>query len=64
MPPIPLHLEDQLARRPQNHLSGPAPFPHPLARRLQPHFIASFFQEAFAMLGGQLKGREPKGGRP
>jgi hypothetical protein len=30
------------------------------ARRLQPHFIASFHQEAFAMLGGQLKGREPK----
>jgi superfamily II DNA/RNA helicase len=30
------------------------------ARRLQPHFIASFFQEAFALLGGQLKGREPK----
>jgi len=30
------------------------------ARRLQPHFIASFFQEAFGMLGGQLKGREPK----
>ena len=30
------------------------------ARRLQPHFIASFFREAFALLGGSLKGREPK----
>ena len=30
------------------------------ARRLQPHFIASFFREAFAMLGGSLKGREPR----
>ncbi len=30
------------------------------ARRLQPHFIASFFLEAFRRLGGTMKGREPK----
>jgi superfamily II DNA or RNA helicase len=28
------------------------------ARRLQPHYIASFFREAFAHLGGNLKPRE------
>jgi SNF2 family DNA or RNA helicase len=30
------------------------------ARRLQPHFIASFFIEAFKVLGGSVKEREPK----
>jgi superfamily II DNA or RNA helicase len=30
------------------------------ARRLQPHFIAAFFVEAFRMLGGTLREREPK----
>ena len=30
------------------------------ARRLQPHFIAAFFLEAFELLGGSLKEREPK----
>jgi SNF2 family DNA or RNA helicase len=30
------------------------------ARRLQPHFIASFFREAFAHLGGALREREPR----
>ena len=30
------------------------------ARRLQPHFIASFFREAFKQLGGTLREREPK----
>jgi len=30
------------------------------ARRLQPHFIASFFLEAFKMLGGSVQEREPK----
>ena len=30
------------------------------ARRLQPHFIASFFREAFAQLGGKLWERESK----
>jgi superfamily II DNA or RNA helicase len=30
------------------------------ARRLQPHFIAAFFREAFALLGGTLREREPK----
>jgi superfamily II DNA/RNA helicase len=30
------------------------------ARRLQPHFIAAFFLEAFAQLGGTAKQREPK----
>ena len=30
------------------------------ARRLQPHFIASFFREAFAQIGGTLREREPK----
>ena len=30
------------------------------ARRLQPHFIASFFQEAFKLLGGSVREREPK----
>lgn len=28
------------------------------ARKLQPHFIRSFFQEAFARLGGQMRERE------
>jgi hypothetical protein len=30
------------------------------ARRLQPHFIASFFVEAFRLLGGALREREPR----
>lgn len=30
------------------------------ARKLQPHFIASFFLEAFQQLGGSVKLREPK----
>ena len=30
------------------------------ARRLQPHFIRSFFLEAFRQLGGTIKEREPK----
>ena len=30
------------------------------ARRLQPHFIASFFREAFTQLGGTLRKRESK----
>jgi hypothetical protein len=30
------------------------------ARRLQPHFIASFFQEAFRQLGGTMREREPR----
>ena len=30
------------------------------ARRLQPHFIASFFLEAFSLLGGSIHEREPK----
>ena len=30
------------------------------ARRLQPHFIASFFLEAFRLLGGTVHEREPK----
>ncbi len=29
------------------------------ARRLQPHFIASFFREAFTLLGGSIHQREP-----
>jgi superfamily II DNA or RNA helicase len=29
------------------------------ARRLQPHFIASFFLEAFKLLGGSIREREP-----
>src|SRR5581483_8824103 len=29
------------------------------ARRLQPHFIASFFLEAFKLLGGSVYEREP-----
>jgi SNF2 family DNA or RNA helicase len=29
------------------------------ARRLQPHYIGSFFQEAFSRLGGTMKEREP-----
>lgn len=28
------------------------------ARRLQPHYVASFFQEAFKLLGGQIRERE------
>jgi hypothetical protein len=30
------------------------------ARRLQPHFIAAFFLEAFKRLGGNMREREPK----
>lgn len=30
------------------------------ARKLQPHFIKSFFEEAFKRLGGSLKNREPE----
>jgi superfamily II DNA or RNA helicase len=30
------------------------------ARRLQPHFIATFFLEAFKLLGGTIREREPK----
>ncbi|HEY3229263.1 MAG TPA: helicase-related protein, partial [Roseiflexaceae bacterium] len=30
------------------------------ARRLQPHFIAAFFLEAFRLLGGSAREREPK----
>jgi superfamily II DNA or RNA helicase len=30
------------------------------ARRLQPHFIAAFFLEAFKLLGGSVREREPK----
>jgi superfamily II DNA or RNA helicase len=30
------------------------------ARRLQPHFVASFFLEAFRLLGGSVHEREPK----
>ncbi len=30
------------------------------ARRLQPHFIAAFFLEAFKLLGGSIREREPK----
>ena len=30
------------------------------ARKLQPHFIASFFIEAFTLLGGTIHEREPK----
>ena len=29
------------------------------ARKLQPHFIRSFFLEAFAHLGGTIREREP-----
>ncbi len=29
------------------------------ARRLQPHFIAAFFKEAFGLLGGTMREREP-----
>jgi len=30
------------------------------ARKLQPHYIASFFMEAFKLLGGNVREREPK----
>ena len=30
------------------------------ARRLQPHYIESFFNEAFKRLGGALRQREPR----
>jgi len=30
------------------------------ARRLQPHFISAFFMEAFKLLGGSIREREPK----
>lgn len=30
------------------------------ARRLQPHFISSFFRDAFEHLGGKIREREPK----
>lgn len=30
------------------------------ARRLQPHFVSAFFRQAFAVLGGTMREREPK----
>ncbi len=30
------------------------------ARRLQPHFISAFFREAFKLLGGSIREREPR----
>ena len=30
------------------------------ARRLQPHYIESFFREAFRQLGGSARQREPR----
>ena len=40
------HIRDEMARAE--------------ARRLQPHFIAAFFREAFKHLGGRIVEREPK----
>jgi len=57
---------DELIRRNALHQSEPSidvreiaeAMERANARRLQPHYIASFFEEAFAQLGGKLKPRE------
>jgi hypothetical protein len=62
------HLEELLEERALTHESMDATRVRAIredmeraeARRLQPHFIASFFREAFPLLGGSVREREPK----
>jgi hypothetical protein len=62
------HLRDLIEERALAHDSMDAARVHEIreemeraeARRLQPHFIASFFMEAFRLLGGTLREREPR----
>jgi superfamily II DNA or RNA helicase len=62
------HLQDLLEERALAHDAMDASRVHRIredmeraeARRLQPHYIESFFLEAFQRLGGTLKQREPR----
>ena len=62
------HLQDLLEERVLAHDAMDASQVHRIredmeradARRLQPHYIESFFQEAFQRLGGTAKQREPR----
>jgi superfamily II DNA or RNA helicase len=62
------HLQDLLEERALAHDAMDASRVHRIredmeraeARRLQPHYIESFFHEAFQRLGGTLKQREPR----
>ena len=62
------HLQDLLEERAIAHDAMDASRVHRIredmeraeARRLQPHYIESFFREAFHRLGGTLKQREPR----
>ena len=62
------HLQDLLEERAVAHDAMDASRVHRIredmeraeARRLQPHYIESFFREAFHRLGGKLKQREPR----
>ena len=62
------HLQDLLEERALAHDSMDASRVHRIredmeraeARRLQPHYIESFFLEAFQRLGGNAKQREPR----
>jgi superfamily II DNA or RNA helicase len=62
------HLRDLLEERALAHDAMDASRVHRIredmeraeARRLQPHYIASFFHEAFQRLGGSAKQREPR----
>ena len=44
----------------ENHIYDEVEMERAEARKLQPHFIASFFLEAFKRLGGTVREREPK----
>jgi superfamily II DNA or RNA helicase len=62
------HLQDLLEERVLAHDAMDASRVHRIredmeraeARRLQPHYIESFFHEAFQQLGGSVKQREPR----
>ena len=62
------HLQDLLEERALAHDAMDASRVHRIredmeradARRLQPHYIESFFHEAFKRLGGTVKQREPR----
>ena len=62
------HLQDLLEERALAHDAMDASRVHRIredmeradARRLQPHYIESFFHEAFKQLGGTIKQREPR----
>jgi superfamily II DNA or RNA helicase len=62
------HLQDLLEERALAHDAMDASRVHRIredmeraeARRLQPHYVESFFLDAFARLGGTIKQREPR----